>query len=87
MVLGRRLNMLLCSVYRGMFSEQSGGAGEGGAGGAGAVSGSEWVASQRAQYHALFSRYVKVRHRGVLKALEAGKLALASAAGGGYPHE
>ena len=48
------------------------------------MSGSEWVASQRAQYHALFSRYVKVRHRGVLKALEAGKLALASAAAGGY---
>lgn len=65
--LGRRLNMLLCSVYRGMTTGEDGG-------------GSSYFASHRQQYSALCKRHIAVRHPGVLKAVEAGKAALNAAA-------
>ena len=66
-VLGRRLNMLLCSVYRGMTAAEGDG-------------GSSFYASHRQQYSALCAKYIKVRHPAVLKAIEAGKAALDAAA-------
>lgn len=64
--LGRRLNMLLCSVYRGMTTAEDGG-------------GSSYFASHRQLYNALCTKHVKVRHPAVLKAVEAGKAALDAA--------
>jgi hypothetical protein len=66
-MLGRRLNMLLCSVYRGMTTGEDGG-------------GSSYFASHRQQYSVLCKTHIKVRHPAVLKAVEAGKAALNAAA-------
>jgi hypothetical protein len=71
--LSRRLNMLLCSVYRGMTT----GEGKGG---------SSYFGSQRYQYHALYAKHIKLRHPALLRGLAEGRSALAAAAaaaGGG----